>query len=513
MTLTSGGIQAAGAATAATTTAPFNECPAIGDDTGCALLIDITNNGTQVIGDPTQGPYDGSDDTLVGVLNQSSKAVNDVPLSSSTENIFGFDGDEICAGDYGTWGSAAASSTVSSDTGSAGCPYDGDTTTAAGPDTSFSNISADQMSGDVNFVTPLAPGQSTYFSLEEALATSPPYNVQIGNGITRYVALGDSYSSGEGNPPFITGSDSSTDHCDRSSAAYGPLVAADESVSSSNFVFAACSGAVLADMFLDNFANGEQSQLNSIAATGQTSPTTDLVTLSIGGNDAGFEPIIQSCLSYFTHSDSGCSSAITSNLNQGIDALVGGETVLYNTSNGTYADCNQACVNEFNFFSHFGLERGHSLVAIPGLIGLYQAIEARAPNAAIRVVLYPHLFPSNPTSSCVVGSTQIFGHIFNVDMSASNMEALNNASDFLDSAIANQVLLAQQQGIPVSAVDPRTDFSAGHEICSTSNIAAQGTGSWLNPLLFSSALNPSDYSFHPNSLGQADFASLVEASL
>ncbi|HTZ09115.1 MAG TPA: hypothetical protein VMB72_08585 [Acidimicrobiales bacterium] len=174
---------AASAATSPTTTAPFNECPAIGDDTSCGLLVDITPSGIQVLGDATQGPYDGADDTLVGVLNQSTAPVSDLSLSSSTENIFGFDGDGICSGGYGTWGPAPASSTVSSDTGSAGCAYDGDMTTYAGPDTSFSDYSSDgatATSGTVNFPTPLGAGQSTYFSLEEALTTSsilPPTSI------------------------------------------------------------------------------------------------------------------------------------------------------------------------------------------------------------------------------------------------------------------------------------------------------------------------------------------------
>ena len=38
-----------------------------------------------------------------------------------------------------------------------------------GPDNTFSNISADETSGDVNFTNGVNPGQSTYFSLEESL--------------------------------------------------------------------------------------------------------------------------------------------------------------------------------------------------------------------------------------------------------------------------------------------------------------------------------------------------------
>ncbi|MGD0380196.1 MAG: glycoside hydrolase family 30 beta sandwich domain-containing protein [Acidimicrobiales bacterium] len=179
-TVALGGFQTvASAATPPTTKAPFNECPAIGEDTSCGLLIDITKSGIEVLGDPTQSPFDGTDDTLVGVLNQSSAAVSDIPLSSSTADVFDFDGDGICSGDYGTWSAAPASSTVSGDAGSANCPYNSDTTTYAGPDTSMSGISADDMSGTVDFPTPLATGQSTYFSLESAISTTPPINLQV----------------------------------------------------------------------------------------------------------------------------------------------------------------------------------------------------------------------------------------------------------------------------------------------------------------------------------------------
>ncbi len=54
---------------------PFTECPAVGYDTSCETLIDITGSGVTVLNDPTQGPFEGSDDTLVGVLNESSAEI------------------------------------------------------------------------------------------------------------------------------------------------------------------------------------------------------------------------------------------------------------------------------------------------------------------------------------------------------------------------------------------------------------------------------------------------------
>jgi hypothetical protein len=156
-------------ATAATPTPPFNQCPAIGDDSGCALLVDVTDAGTQVLQDSTQGPYDGVDDTLLGVENDSSSPVTQVSLSSSTLPIFGFDGDGICTFSFTGDSYCDAAQQGGED------PYDYE-----GPNNTFSNISSDDMSGVVNFTTPLGSGQFTYFSLEDALQPSditPPTSV------------------------------------------------------------------------------------------------------------------------------------------------------------------------------------------------------------------------------------------------------------------------------------------------------------------------------------------------
>lgn len=134
------------------TTPPFNECPAIGNDTGCALLIIIHPGGTlSVVGDPNLGPYDGSDDSLIGVLNQSGQTVNSIALTTNTD-AFGFENDGLCTYSF---------------LGSGGCPFG--STGYEGPNTSFSNISPDSASGTVNFTGGLGAGTSTYFSLEEAL--------------------------------------------------------------------------------------------------------------------------------------------------------------------------------------------------------------------------------------------------------------------------------------------------------------------------------------------------------
>ena len=101
----------------------------------------------------------------------------------------------------------------------------------------------------------------------------------------RYVALGDSYTSGVG-----AGDESGS--CDQSPNAYGPLWAAANSPVS--FTFAACSGATTSSVIT--------SQLSSL------STSTTLVSITIGGNDAGFSSIMETCI---LHSTSACESAVS----------------------------------------------------------------------------------------------------------------------------------------------------------------------------------------------------------
>ena len=132
-------------------------CPAVGDATaGCDLVITVSKTGTTVANGPSaglaSGTYDGSDDTLIGIVNNTGSALSSINLSSTTD-IFGFDGDGI-----DTFGVAGNTK---------------DTSGYGGPDTYFTNINATATTGTLDFVSALAAnGGSTYFSLEEALVPS-----------------------------------------------------------------------------------------------------------------------------------------------------------------------------------------------------------------------------------------------------------------------------------------------------------------------------------------------------
>jgi lysophospholipase L1-like esterase len=90
----------------------------------------------------------------------------------------------------------------------------------------------------------------------------------------QYVALGDSFSSGVG-----TGSYTLSSSCRRGVFAYPWLVAQQRANTSLTFV--ACSGADTADVMT--------SQIQSVKAE------TDIVSITIGGNDIGFADLIGQC--------------------------------------------------------------------------------------------------------------------------------------------------------------------------------------------------------------------------
>lgn len=152
------GVLAAAALAVAATAAPraaraqlYTQCPAVNYNTGCGALITVNPGGTFTVTlDPTQGPYDGSDDALVGVLNNSGTTLSSLVLDAPGVDIFGFDGDGICSYNLTcTWAAPTG--------------YEG-------PITFFTNIGAGSSSGTVNFAGGLADGASTYFGLENSPA-------------------------------------------------------------------------------------------------------------------------------------------------------------------------------------------------------------------------------------------------------------------------------------------------------------------------------------------------------
>ncbi len=110
-------------------------------------------------------------------------------------------------------------------------------------------------------------------------------------------ALGDSYSSGEGAKQFLPGTNTiGTNECRRAETAYPVLVAKRASL---DLKFAACSGATTKNVLTVGqepdsppTIYGAEPQISILASATKD----DIVTIGIGGNDAGFAKIVQTCL-------------------------------------------------------------------------------------------------------------------------------------------------------------------------------------------------------------------------
>jgi lysophospholipase L1-like esterase len=192
-------------------------------------------------------------------------------------------------------------------------------------------------------------------------------------GTVNYVALGDSYSSGVGAGNYI----SSSGGCERSTEAYPEQWAGTNAPAS--FVSVACSGASTADVL--------SSQVPALSAS------TTLVSITIGGNDAGFSSVMETC-------------------------------VLASTSS-----CLNAVATAETFIS----------TQLPGRLDqVLQTIAADAPNAKVVVLDYPELYDLSST--------------FCLGLSISDRVALNGGADALDYVIQQA---AQDNGDTFADVRPQ----------------------------------------------------------
>ena len=103
----------------------------------------------------------------------------------------------------------------------------------------------------------------------------------------QYVALGDSYSSGEGNGPF----DGPCHRARQADSAYPRMLPGMIGYLAMP-TFQACTSATIVDVWKRPQPNrrGQGIQIQHVSAS------TDLVTLTIGGNDLGFSSIVKRCL-------------------------------------------------------------------------------------------------------------------------------------------------------------------------------------------------------------------------
>ncbi|MEV5000254.1 SGNH/GDSL hydrolase family protein [Nocardioides sp. LML1-1-1.1] len=196
-----------------------------------------------------------------------------------------------------------------------------------------------------------------------------------------YVALGDSYSSGVGTRSYIDDGTS----CQRSNYAYPKLVAAAKGYSLN---FKACSGATVSTV-----TSGQLSALTS---------TTRYVTISVGGNDAGFSSVLTEC-----------------------------------AQPGWMSDCDGSINTAQSFINN----------TLPGRLStLYSSIKSKAPNAVVVVVGYPRVFMGEDCNAATF-------------FSPAEETRLNATADLLNSKLS---AAASAKGFKWA--NPTSRFT-GHAVC------------------------------------------------
>lgn len=263
--------------------------------------------------------------------------------------------------------------------------------------------------------------------------------------ILNYVALGDSYSSGHGVPPYDPAtnvrSGPKRDICHRSKYAYSRVLEIPHFRLKRSFF--ACSGATTKDVTSIKQYPGETGdQLSHTKAL----RAADLVTITIGGNDVRFDQVLKNCI------------------------------------RGSHS-CNHKAI----------LDRARNLE--PKLISTYAAIRAAVPStAAVLVLDYPQLFPKHGLPNQCQPDELLF--------TRSTQRFLRRAASLLRTTIADA---ARRAGVQFVDVMP---IFAGHEICGPDGgwinhiLLVPKPGS-------SPPVGPGENVAHPNRAGQAAYARAI----
>ena len=304
---------------------------------------------------------------------------------------------------------------------------------------------------------------------------------------TGYAALGDSYSSGQGAGQYEAGTDADGDTCYRSPLAYGPLL--DQAKQLGEFTFVACAGAVTSDLVNANHDGKTDPESDAVepAQIGEIPATTKTVTVTIGGNDAGFASVLASCvlgkvgpINVFPH------------FFRSFDGCADDEDL-----NTTVTDRLQALAGDAD-------AQTPAKTTIVPVTDLLSRIHQRAPQARIYLVGYPVLFGSF-SGSCHVGDVDVVhvpgaGEVrMRLTVSQADAAWLNTVAGRLNDVLQEAAGAAASKGVSATFVGVSSQFT-GHRLCDSST-------SWIAPVSGNadirsrtSGLDPS--SFHPTQDGQ-----------
>lgn len=273
--------------------------------------------------------------------------------------------------------------------------------------------------------------------------------------INSYAALGDSFSSGQGVQLYYLDSASNGNDCHRSVQAYPHDVAGPSSPASFfqravsgepiTWRFIACQGATTRNVVPTGVA--QPGEPGPQLAQGAVTADTDLVSLTVGGNDARFADVLQLCS-------------------------------VEECTDPNYRPINGEVFTEW-------LTNLISSLDVP-LEETYGAIRMAAPRSIIAALGYPRVFAQGTVSGVACPRLTLF--------SAAEQTFLNEMGGLLNGELAEA---AANRG--ASYVDVTSHFT-GHEVCGES-------GEWINgPYLALDLDVVEDRSFHPNEAGQHEYA-------
>jgi len=275
----------------------------------------------------------------------------------------------------------------------------------------------------------------------------------------QYVAMGDSFSSGESDAPFFSPTDiSGGNQCHRSSNAYPEWVSQTSSTLSLTD-FTSCSGATTDNVLTSG-------QYNEPAQVKVLNDATKVVTITIGGNDVKFKDFAMACV--LTYCDVGSDA--------------------YNTS--------ISLINN----------------TLPGALNTtYSTILTDAPNAEVYVVDYPQMVPVKATTDAIDSRCP---YLYAGAEPWGNAQGAHALLVQLDEKIVASVNAVRAMNPDYFArlhfvdVDASGSPFAGHEVCGTDST------SWFQNVDQAILnINPA-YALHPNVLGQNDgFGAIVGAAI
>jgi lysophospholipase L1-like esterase len=255
-----------------------------------------------------------------------------------------------------------------------------------------------------------------------------------------YVSLGDSYTAA----PLVPNPTGNPILCGRSTNNYPSDIT--RTIGPSKFTDASCSSATTVDMTQSqSLEGGIQTAPPQFNALGSADA---LVTVGIGGNDAGLLGVVEECAS--------------------LDLLRPFGSACKNHYNSGGSDPNVAAVNATG----------------PKVAAVIRGIQQRAPRAAVVVVGYPDGLPVNGSSCWPL-----------VPLSAGDIGYINSLEQQL-----NGVLKSAAQSNGATYVDTFSS-SIGHDACKSPGTA------WVNGFVPTSAAFP----LHPNKAGEQNMANQVIA--